>query len=59
MRGQLIPEERGSASPASGRNAASGADPLDQLRKLQALLDAGTLSRAEFELAKAKILAEM
>jgi putative oligomerization/nucleic acid binding protein len=61
MRGQLIPEERraASASPASGRSAASGADPLDQLRKLQALLDAGTLSRAEFELAKAKILAEM
>jgi hypothetical protein len=59
MRGQLIPEERGAASSASGRNAASGADPLDQLRKLQALLDAGTLSRAEFELAKAKILAEM
>ncbi|WP_371785332.1 SHOCT domain-containing protein [Streptosporangium subroseum] len=59
MRGQLIPEERGAASPVSGRNAASDADPLDQLRKLQALLDAGTLSRAEFERAKAKILAEM
>jgi hypothetical protein len=59
VRGQLIPDERVSGSPASGRNFASGADPLDQLRKLQALLDAGTLSQTEFELAKAKILAEM
>jgi hypothetical protein len=53
VRGRLISEEPMSGLPASG------ADPLDQLRKLQSLLDAGTLSQAEFELAKAKILAEM
>ncbi|MEW9533813.1 SHOCT domain-containing protein [Microbispora sp. NPDC049125] len=50
------------ASPAPSftpRSAGSGQDPLDRLRKLQTLLDAGTVSRAEFETAKARILSEM
>jgi hypothetical protein len=34
-------------------------DPIVRLQRLRELLDAGTLSPAEFELAKAKILAEM
>ncbi|MCW2881252.1 MAG: Short C-terminal protein [Sphaerisporangium sp.] len=43
----------------SSADSMPGQDPLDRLRKLQTLLDAGTLSQAEFELAKARILEEM
>ncbi|MFC7383050.1 SHOCT domain-containing protein [Sphaerisporangium rhizosphaerae] len=53
VRGQVISGERPSGASPDGR------DPLDRLRKLQALLDAGTVSPAEFEAAKARILAEM
>ncbi|RCG20090.1 SHOCT domain-containing protein [Sphaerisporangium album] len=36
-----------------------GRDPIVRLQRLRELLDAGTLSPAEFERAKAKILSEM
>jgi hypothetical protein len=39
--------------------AAGDQDPLLRLQRLRELLDAGTLSPAEFELAKRKILNEM
>jgi hypothetical protein len=41
------------------RTAAGDQDPLLRLQRLRELLDAGTLSPAEFELAKRKILNEM
>ena len=37
----------------------AGDDKLDQLKKLQELRDAGTLTPAEFDAAKAKLLAEL
>ncbi|MEU4232042.1 SHOCT domain-containing protein [Nonomuraea sp. NPDC026600] len=48
----------GSPGRATGA-AAPDRDPIVRLRLLRELLDAGTLSPAEFELAKAKILNEM
>jgi hypothetical protein len=39
--------------------AAVPADPVDRLRKLAELRDAGALSSTEFDLAKARILAEI
>ena len=41
------------------RPGAGDQDPLLRLQRLRELLDAGTLSPAEFELAKRKILNEM
>jgi hypothetical protein len=52
-RGQMFTSGQVPPSPAGGQ------DPIVRLQKLRELLDAGTLSPAEFELAKAKILTEM
>ncbi|MEV7968248.1 SHOCT domain-containing protein [Sphaerisporangium sp. NPDC088356] len=51
----------GQAPPPGGApgGPADALDPIVRLQKLRELLDAGTLSPAEFEQAKAKILAEM
>jgi hypothetical protein len=39
------------------RNVATTSDPADQIAKAKALLDAGTISSAEFDAMKAKALA--
>jgi hypothetical protein len=46
------------ARPATPSRPAGG-DPVDRLRKLGELRDAGVLSAAEFDTAKARILAEL
>jgi hypothetical protein len=45
-------------TPASGGAAPAAEDPLDRLKKLNDLRQAGALTDAEFEAQKAKILAE-
>jgi hypothetical protein len=51
--GQMFTPGQAAAPPADPQ------DPIVRLQRLRHLLDAGTLSPAEFETAKAKILAEM
>jgi hypothetical protein len=53
-----------SYTPAGAPQAAGGAeereeDPLDRLKKLTELRDAGALTQTEFEVQKAKILADL
>ena len=47
------------AAPAPAPAAAAPADPVERLRKLDELRDAGILSDAEFEQKKAEILAQI
>ncbi len=51
--GQVPPPGAATGGPTDAQ------DPIVRLQKLRELLDAGTLSPAEFEQAKAKILSEM
>jgi hypothetical protein len=45
--------------PAAAAAADAGGDPVERLRKLGELRDAGVLSPSEFEAAKSRILAEL
>jgi hypothetical protein len=49
----------GTAPPAAAPPAATGADPLDRLKKLDDLHKAGVLTDAEFAAKKAEILSEI
>jgi heme exporter protein D len=49
-------QERDAAMQAYVRDAAAPASPADELVKLAALRDAGTLSEAEFQAAKSKLI---
>jgi hypothetical protein len=49
----------GIADPAAAAPARAAADPLEQIRKLDELRDAGILTDAEFEQKKAELLAQL
>jgi hypothetical protein len=55
--GYQEPEPAPAQAPAQAQPAAPQVDPLEQLKKLGELKQAGVLTEAEFEAQKAKILA--
>ena len=56
-RPEVLRPDLGQFHPQSG--GAPAADPIARLERLQALRDAGALSQAEYERAKASVLADM
>jgi hypothetical protein len=56
---QLIAAHQAGGSTAAPSREPAAPDPIDQLRKLGELRDAGILTSAEFDAKKAEILARM